>query len=83
MVERLSYTGVKTVFVKMFNELVEAEDVATWLARFCTVKGSPVKVMDVEGIWTCSWKIPVVQRPDYGGMVVWSIFHRLLCLVIK
>lgn len=66
-VERLSYTGVKTVFVKMFNELVEAEDVATWLARFCTVKGSPVKVMDVEGIWTCSWKIPVVQRPDYGG----------------
>ncbi|KAJ8357900.1 hypothetical protein AAFF_G00056580 [Aldrovandia affinis] len=55
----------------MFNEMVDERDLVTWLARYCGVRGSPTKVLDVDGIWTGSWRVPVrlVEDPEgYGGV---------------
>ncbi|XP_055013100.1 zinc finger CCHC domain-containing protein 3 [Boleophthalmus pectinirostris] len=66
-VENLNDNSLKHVIVRMFNETVSADDICLWLGRFCTVKGQAIKVRDVDGIWTGSWRVPVQQWQDPQG----------------
>ena len=69
-VERLTDESVKVVFVRMYNELVSAWDVERWLERFCVVRSFASKVLDVDGIWTGGWRVPIKLQVDpagYGG----------------
>ncbi|KAK7893053.1 hypothetical protein WMY93_022205 [Mugilogobius chulae] len=54
-VENLTDNSLKHVIVRMFNETI------------CTVKGQAIKVRDVDGIWNCSWRVPVQQWQDPQG----------------
>ena len=66
-VEKLTDNAAKVVIVRMFNETVNAGDIEVWLGRFCTVKGQATKVRDVDGIWNCSWRVPILQWQDPQG----------------
>ena len=66
-VEKLTDNAAKVVIVRMFNETVSAEDICFWLGRYCTVKGQPTKVRDVDGIWNCAWRVPIQQWQDPQG----------------
>uniref|UniRef100_A0AAV2M3Z5 DUF4283 domain-containing protein n=1 Tax=Knipowitschia caucasica TaxID=637954 RepID=A0AAV2M3Z5_KNICA len=67
LVEGLVDNSLKHVIVRMFNETVNAEDICLWLGRHCTVKGQAIKVRDVDGIWTGSWRVPIQQWLDPQG----------------
>ncbi|KAG5830187.1 hypothetical protein ANANG_G00307410, partial [Anguilla anguilla] len=69
-IERLTDDAAKTVVIKMYNETVEVEDILTWLGRYCIIRGPAQKVVDLDGIWIGSWRIPVRLAEDkkgYGG----------------
>ena len=66
-VEKLTDNSLKVVVVRMFNEMVNAEDICMWLGRYCTVKGQATKVRDEDGIWNCAWRVPIQQWQDPQG----------------
>ena len=66
-VEKLTDNSQKVVIVRMFNEMVNAEDICMWLGRFCLVKGQATKVRDEDGIWNCAWRVPIQQWQDPQG----------------
>ena len=66
--EDLSGTPEKVVTVRMFNETVSELDIKTWLERYCETVKSPAKVVDVNGIWDCSWRAQVKFRLDPQGV---------------
>lgn len=56
-VEKLIDNVFKMVIVRMFNEIVNADDICLWLGRYCIVKGQVIKVRDEDGIWNCVWRV--------------------------
>ena len=66
-VEKLTDNSLKVVIVRLFNEMVNAEDICLWLGRYCSVKGQATKVRDEDGIWNCAWRVPIQQWQDPQG----------------
>lgn len=66
-VDKLTDNASKVVIIRMFNETVNPDDITVWLRRYCTVKGAPVRVRDVDGIWTGAWRVPIQQLADPQG----------------
>ena len=65
--ENMNDDTEKVVTVRMFNDMVEWEDIRDWLARYCTVLPvRPIQVK-VDGIWDCSWKFRIKQIRDSQG----------------
>ncbi|MBN3271852.1 ZCHC3 protein, partial [Polyodon spathula] len=55
------------VNVHMFNPFVPAEDVSTFLKRYCKVVRPPEKEIDEFGLWTGTWKVWARFRPSEEG----------------
>ena len=76
--DKLTDDSIKTAIVRMYNETVEQADITTWLSRFCEVRGPARKVFDVDGIWTCVWRVPIRLLSDpegYEGRKAPPVYH--------
>lgn len=63
-VEKLTDNTHKMVIVRMFNETVSGEDICTWPLTEQYLPNQAMKRLGEDGIWNCSWRIPIKQWED-------------------